>query len=947
MASNTHEIAFKIAGQMSGSFSKTFANASKSLSGFNDQLVALNQKAAQVDKVIRLRQETLLASQSFAKAKDSVEKLASKFDASKDKTARLREEFLRSKAETEKLQNTIKGVKNPTEELTRAFENSRLKTEMLGRSLNTAEQETKQLGAELEKERQAVSKASDSLDKKKNALKEVEQAAGTTGTSIQELIKRQEQLAASAEKARVAQEKMAKATEMQQKFKGMASAGAMGLASTAAAAAPVAFTVKAAMDFEDMQAELGKYSEEAKDIFSGIKDLTGKYSKSAADMTAMAANAMQAGIAKTKEDVLELVESQTQAAVAFGMTGDAVGSAWADIQSKMQTSVGETKAVFDIVNKLGNETSASSEDILNVLQRQGGTVKSLTALNEKQIAAMAGAFRSASTSSEVAATSMGTFVSRLTVGASATKAQQKAFEMLGLDAEDLAKKMTSSSAGAEAAIQDVFARINSLSADKRGAIIGQLFGNEAGIKAAVATLSANSKMLGDNLKMVGDSANYSGSMFNEYMARANTTSEAMGIFKNQITLIAANLGQALLPTVKSMTKSLTSVAGSVASFVAKNQTLIGCVLKVVAVLLAGKAAFHGIQLAVGLVGQPIMALYRGFLYVQSGALKAKAAMIAQKVSMVASKAAMLASAVATKVAAAAQWVLNSAFWACPITWIIAGIIALVAAAVLIYKNWDKIKAKTIELWQAFNEKFPMLARIVQMAILPIKIAIQSGVITFKLLRAAGIALWNGLKWCWDAISTATAAKWAEVRKPLIDTWNKIKAFGSYIWGTFKTAFVNAWQGIRDKVSSVFSGLVGIVKAPLNGVIWLVNKAIDAINKINVKIPKWAGGGSIGFNIAKIPQLADGGIATKPTMAMIGEGRESEAVLPLSKLDGMLSGGAGGGVGGGITINFAPVINVSGGGDVYSDIQKGLTAGANSLKKELEKLLQNQRRLSYN
>lgn len=34
-------------------------------------------------------------------------------------------------------------------------------------------------------------------------------------------------------------------------------------------------------------------------------------------------------------------------------------------------------------------------------------------------------------------------------------------------------------------------------------------------------------------------------------------------------------------------------------------------------------------------------------------------------------------------------------------------------------------------------------------------------------------------------------------------------------------------------------------------------------------------------------LADGGIATGPTLAMIGEGSESEAVLPLSKLGGML------------------------------------------------------------
>jgi phage-related minor tail protein len=43
----------------------------------------------------------------------------------------------------------------------------------------------------------------------------------------------------------------------------------------------------------------------------------------------------------------------------------------------------------------------------------------------------------------------------------------------------------------------------------------------------------------------------------------------------------------------------------------------------------------------------------------------------------------------------------------------------------------------------------------------------------------------------------------------------------------------------------------------------------------------------------IPMLAEGGIATGPTLAMIGEGRGPEAVIPLDKLEGMLSGGFGG------------------------------------------------------
>lgn len=938
MAGKVHEIAFSIAGKLASGFSNSFKTASKTVETFGNNLNGLNKQAAQVDNVIRLKKEV--------------------------------------------------------GESAREYYQARQKVAQLGQEISNTAQPTKKMIAEFNRAQQASTRAKNSLDKKKQALKEVSSAAGLSGQSLKTLIQRQKDLTESANKARAAQQKLAKITEKQQKvaaaqskLHGMAGSSMATLAGMGAAAAgTVAIPVKAAMDFEDMQAELGKFSDDAAGIFAGITELTKKYSKSAQDMTDMAANAMQTGVAKTREEVLTLVESQTQAAVAFGMTGDAVGSAWADIQSKMQMNVKETQAVFDIVNKLGNETSASSEDILNVLQRQGGTLAGLTALNEKQIAAMAGAFRSASTSSEVAATSMGTFISRLTVGSSATKKQQEAFEALGLDSEKVAKQLTGSAESAQAAIQDVFARINKLDKSEQGAVIGQLFGNEAGIKAAVATLSANSAMLGDNLKMVGDSANYSGSMFKEYMARANTTSEALGIAKNQVTLIAAKIGKTMLPAVKKAIQSFIQFAQKVANFVEENKELVTTVLKVGGAIAGAVATFHVMRIVMVAIISPLMALYRGYLllrkaylFVATGALKAKAAMVANKIAMIANKVATAACRVAMlawkgvlALCTAAQWALNVAMNANPVGLVIIAIAALIGVGILLYKNWDKIKAgvvalwnkmktafgaiktfcvnvfnsiksKVIQLWQTFSSKFPMLARIVQIATLPIQIAIQVVINIFKLLRAGAIALWNGIKIAWDAIKSATLSVWAEVQTPIINAWNKIKEFGAYIWGTFKSSFISAWQGIRDKVAGIFSGLVGVVKTPLNAVITLVNKAISKINGISIEIPEWAGGGKLGFNIPQIPQLAAGGIATKPTLAMIGEGNESEAVLPLSKLKSLI-GGAGGG--GNISVNFAPVINVSGGGNAYGEVKRGLEEGQRSLKKELEKLMFNQRRLSY-
>jgi hypothetical protein len=50
----------------------------------------------------------------------------------------------------------------------------------------------------------------------------------------------------------------------------------------------------------------------------------------------------------------------------------------------------------------------------------------------------------------------------------------------------------------------------------------------------------------------------------------------------------------------------------------------------------------------------------------------------------------------------------------------------------------------------------------------------------------------------------------------------------------------------------------------------------------------AGALTFGGYFMKALGMADGGIVTGPTHALIGEGNESEAVMPLSKLSGMLN-----------------------------------------------------------
>ena len=109
-----------------------------------------------------------------------------------------------------------------------------------------------------------------------------------------------------------------------------------------------------------------------------------------------------------------------------------------------------------------------------------------------------------------------------------------------------------------------------------------------------------------------------------------------------------------------------------------------------------------------------------------------------------------------------------------------------------------------------------------------------------------------------------------------------------------TVVTKCWSQIKaliDKavkwISGIFNSIVSFIKSLINGVIKGINWCIDQLNKIQFKIPDWVkyvglgniAGKTIGFNIKRLNYLAQGGIVTRPTQAIIGEAGK-EAVLPL-------------------------------------------------------------------
>ena len=91
--------------------------------------------------------------------------------------------------------------------------------------------------------------------------------------------------------------------------------------------------------------------------------------------------------------------------------------------------------------------------------------------------------------------------------------------------------------------------------------------------------------------------------------------------------------------------------------------------------------------------------------------------------------------------------------------------------------------------------------------------------------------------------------------------NILQGLINFITGVFTGNWTAAWQGVVQFFGGLWEGLVGIVKAPINAVIGLINGAIRALNSISVTIPDWVpavGGQTFGINIPTISYLATGG-----------------------------------------------------------------------------------------
>lgn len=179
------------------------------------------------------------------------------------------------------------------------------------------------------------------------------------------------------------------------------------------------------------------------------------------------------------------------------------------------------------------------------------------------------------------------------------------------------------------------------------------------------------------------------------------------------------------------------------------------------------------------------------------------------------------------------------------------IAAVVAGAVLIYENWDRIAP----IIQKIADRFTSFWQTVQPQLQPF----------FDMIKKIASFLKDVFKVAFDTVLAAAGeglVTWLDgAAKVIDDALGLFESIITFLNDVFAGNWEKAWMGLKDIVGKAFGMLADMVKTPINAVIAIVNSAIEKINGIHFTVPEWVPGiggkGWDGLNIPTIPQLATG------------------------------------------------------------------------------------------
>lgn len=822
----TVAISLGIGAILAGSFSKTFGAASKGVSNLSREVINLknSQKLlAQYDKDKKILQDKII---------------------------------------------TIRNTRLAINQLKKSMKDEKNQTDTNRKTLENLERKISSLNKEFSKESAHLRETSYRLKEKKISLNDTAKSYNALEKGIK-----------NAELATLRYNKANKAKENASQISGIGiKAIGYGVAGLTFAYKPIQAAIKAEANFADVKKQFDFETKEKEENFK--KELhkiitEKKIAISLEELYGAAASAGQSGL--KEDEAIQYIELASKVGMAFDMSREEAAQSMFEIRNSLNLPFEKLVKLTDQINYLGNTTGASATKITGFVNRVGSIGK-LAGFSEGAVSAIGATLIEKGMDEERAATGARKIFSSMTKGKAVTRNQAYVYKSLGINPVQLAELAQKD---AERAFNLLFNKISKKRKSEQGAILFQLFGEEG--KESAAKILTDLDRINENLDKM-KAKDFEGSVDKEADIKRNTVQNQFEILKGKLSISGSQLGTLLLPEVNKFVDTLSRGLSKLIEFQQTNpegfkKLLKGIIygstsllafggsLKVISagismyskyMEIAGFMTEHKFGTKLLTNGKKLINFYNktgkhlktiGFDGVIKGISKAFGNGTLNIIKKFSSGVGGAFKGIVKGIGAIKTFGIT--LLANPLTWYIAGILAIVAAGYLLYKNWDKVKEKTNEL----REKVANLIDSYWYLMGPIGWIIKGGMELYR--------NWDTIKEKAGELKAATI----NMIENIILKWKNFKIICKETLGDFFNWLGEKWESIKSIGATVLEYYLGIIE-----------KIYSGINNIK----KFIGfGDDSNYTPAgrAIPGYARGGIVTGPTLAWVGEGSSSESIIP--------------------------------------------------------------------
>lgn len=410
-----------------------------------------------------------------------------------------------------------------------------------------------------------------------------------------------------------------------------------------------------------------------------------------------------------REELAQYVKTAAAAATAFdaddmGGLAENLGR----INANFKLTAEQGRELADVINYLDDNAISSGAAIIDYMNRVSGSM-GLAKISEKNVAALGSTLLSQGVDDSTAAGAVSALFTRLST-APDMKPVREALKDIGLDAKTVQKGMVED---ANATVMQIVEAVKKMPKEEQAGILKGLAGGE--YNKVFAGLISNTEEWRRQMELA-NSQDAIGSMAREFETRMGAMSSKWQVFKNQLFNAEAGAGQALFGMLSGLMTTVGGWLNAITQWTAANPQLAAGIMKVVAVGSMLLVGLSGLALVVSTLLVPMVMAKFAILSLGSSALSAFG---------------MLKSGL---------MILRGAMMANPIVLFVT---LAVGALILLWANWDKVKAALIAGWNWLKNVFrqnPLLAAFTG----PIG-AIVGLIANFDRLKAGLIAGWNWLK----------------------------------------------------------------------------------------------------------------------------------------------------------------------------------------------------------